>query len=222
MTGSLDDPKFRLGPIIWKAFVGLLTKIVTAPFALIGSLFGGGPELSYVEFEPGVVTLDPASQEKMATLLKALVDRPSLQVDVPMAYSVALDGDLIAKQALDASLAKLAGSQRKLLGGRPDAEEVTAMLAEPAERFELLAMQYRAEEGEKAPLPGEAATVEALKKKERTPENLAAANQAIEGALLAQAPGHDRAARSARQVPRPVHPGGAPRAAARWTPAACS
>ena len=70
MTGSLDDPKFRLGPIIWKAFVGLLTKIVTAPFALIGSLFGGGPELSYVEFEPGVVTLDPASQEKMATLLE--------------------------------------------------------------------------------------------------------------------------------------------------------
>jgi hypothetical protein len=113
MTGSLDDPKFRLGPLIWKAFVGLLTKIATAPFALIGSLFGGGPELSYVEFEPGIVTLDPAGQEKMATLVKALVDRPSLQVDVPMAYSVELDGDLIAKQSLGASLSKLAGNERK-------------------------------------------------------------------------------------------------------------
>ena len=26
MTGSLDDPQFRMGPLIWKAFVGLLTK----------------------------------------------------------------------------------------------------------------------------------------------------------------------------------------------------
>jgi uncharacterized protein involved in outer membrane biogenesis len=188
MTGSLDDPKFRLGPLIWKAFVGLLTKIATAPFALIGSLFGGGPELSYVEFEPGIISLDPAGQEKMATLMKALVDRPSLQVDVPMAYSAELDGELIAKQSLDASLTKLAGSQRKLLGGRPDAEEATAMLADPERRFELLAKQYRAEAGEKAPLPGAAATFEALKKKERTPENLAAANKAIEDSFLEQHP----------------------------------
>ena len=188
MTGSLDDPKFRLGPLIWKAFVGLLAKIATAPFALIGKLFGGGPELSYVEFDAGATALDPASQEKMATLAKALVDRPSLQVDVPMAYSVELDGDLLAKQSLDASLNKLAASQRKLLGGRPDAEVVTAMLADPEQRFELLAKQYRAEDGEKAQLPGEAATFEALKKKERTPEHLAAANQSIEAALLEKHP----------------------------------
>ena len=75
MTGSLDDPKFRLGPLIWKAFVGLLTKIATAPFALIGSLFGGGPEMNLVEFEPGAIVLDPAGQEKMAAVKKALVER---------------------------------------------------------------------------------------------------------------------------------------------------
>ena len=139
MTGSLDDPKFRLGPLIWKAFVGLLTKIATAPFALIGSLFGGGPEVNFVEFEPGAILLDPAGQEKMATVKKALVERPALQVDVPMAYSAELDGGLIERQALDASLAKLAGSQKKLLGGRPDEEEVKEMLADPEERFEILA-----------------------------------------------------------------------------------
>ena len=33
VTGSLDDPKFRLGPIIWKVFVNILEKAVTAPFA---------------------------------------------------------------------------------------------------------------------------------------------------------------------------------------------
>ena len=87
MTGSLDDPKFRLGPLIWKAVLGLLTKIATAPFALIGSLFGGGPEINFVEFDPGATALDPAGQEKMAAVHKALVERPALQVDVPMAFS---------------------------------------------------------------------------------------------------------------------------------------
>ena len=33
LSGSLDDPQFRLGPLIWKAFVGLLGKIATSPFA---------------------------------------------------------------------------------------------------------------------------------------------------------------------------------------------
>ena len=41
MNGSLDDPKFRIGPIIWKVFVNLITKAATAPFALLGHLFGG-------------------------------------------------------------------------------------------------------------------------------------------------------------------------------------
>lgn len=188
MTGSLDDPKFRLGPLIWKAVLGLLTKIATAPFALIGSLFGGGPEVSFVEFDPGATTLDPAGQEKMATVHKALVERPALQVDVPMAFSAELDGGLVAKQALESDLAKLAGGQKKLLGGRPDAEETAAMLADPEERFELLAKQFRADAGAEAGLPGEAAAFEALKKKERTPEGLTAANKVLEDDLLARHP----------------------------------
>ena len=188
MTGSLDDPQFKMGPLIWKAIVGLLTKIATAPFALIGSLFGGGPEVNFVEFDPGATALDPAGQEKMAAVHKALVERPALQVDVPMAYSAELDGGLIAQQALEASLGKLAGSQKKLLGGRPDAEEVAAMLVDPEERFELLAKHHRAETGAEAPLPGEAAAFEALKNKERTPEGFAAANAALEADWLGRNP----------------------------------
>ena len=37
VTGSLDDPKFRLGPVIWKVFVNLIVKVATAPFSFIGS-----------------------------------------------------------------------------------------------------------------------------------------------------------------------------------------
>jgi hypothetical protein len=155
---------------------------------LIGSLFGGGPEINFVEFDPGAIALDPAGQEKMAAVQKALVERPALQVDVPMAYSAELDGGLIARQALEASLTKLAAGERKLLGGRPDAGEAVSMLADPEERFELLAKHHRAEAGEEAPLPGEAVAFEALKKKERTPEGLAAANKALEDEWIAKHP----------------------------------
>src|ERR1700676_1850811 len=73
VTGSLDDPQFRVGPIIWQAFVGLLTKIVTAPFALLGSLFGSGEELAYVDFDAGSAVLSPDQQEKITKLSQALV-----------------------------------------------------------------------------------------------------------------------------------------------------
>ena len=40
VSGSLDDPEFGIGSVLWKAFVNLITKIVTSPFRLLGSLIG--------------------------------------------------------------------------------------------------------------------------------------------------------------------------------------
>ena len=54
--GSLDDPQFSVGGIVWQIIVNILAKAVTAPFALLGSVFGGGgggEELSYIEFDYG-------------------------------------------------------------------------------------------------------------------------------------------------------------------------
>jgi hypothetical protein len=65
------------------------------------------------------------------------------------------------------------------------------MLADPEERFELLAKLHRAEAGEDAPLPGAAAAFAALKKKERTPEGFTSANKALEDDWLAKHPATD-------------------------------
>jgi hypothetical protein len=73
ISGSLDDPEFSVGGIIVKALVNLLTKAVTAPFALLGSLVGGGgEELAYIEFAPGSSTLNAEGEGKLKTLAKAL------------------------------------------------------------------------------------------------------------------------------------------------------
>ncbi len=80
--GSLDDPQFSVGGIIIKVIVNLITKAVTAPFALLGSLFGGGEELSYLEFDAGRYAISEPSETKLKTLAKALIDRPGLKLEI--------------------------------------------------------------------------------------------------------------------------------------------
>lgn len=82
VTGSLDDPQFSIGRIILKIIVNLLTKAATAPFALIGAMFGGGEELGYIEFDYGRAAITGASLKKIDTLARVLVDKPSLKMDI--------------------------------------------------------------------------------------------------------------------------------------------
>ncbi len=79
VSGTLDDPSFRLGPIIWKVFVNILEKAVTAPFALLGSLFGGGPDLQFIDFEPGAAALDAAGAEKIRAMVQGIDRAASAQ-----------------------------------------------------------------------------------------------------------------------------------------------
>mgnify|MGYP006181910487 CR=1 FL=1 len=53
ISGSLSDPQFSIGGLVVKVIVNLIVKAATSPFALLGSMFGGGEELSNIEFAPG-------------------------------------------------------------------------------------------------------------------------------------------------------------------------
>jgi hypothetical protein len=109
VSGSVDDPQFRLGPIIWKAFVGLLTKVVTAPFALLGNLFGGGADLSYLDFAAGSTALDAAALEKVAALRKALAERPTLTLQVPWTALPAADVPALEQSRWEAAVSAAGG-----------------------------------------------------------------------------------------------------------------
>ncbi|MFZ5995496.1 MAG: DUF748 domain-containing protein [Thermodesulfobacteriota bacterium] len=82
VTGSLDDPKFSYGRIIIKIILNILVKAATAPFALLGTIFGGGEELSYVEFDYGNSDIGAHEIKKLDTLIKALYERPSLKLEI--------------------------------------------------------------------------------------------------------------------------------------------
>ncbi|MFT3850072.1 MAG: DUF748 domain-containing protein [Propionivibrio sp.] len=82
ISGSLNDPQFSVGGLVIKVIVNLFVKAVTSPFALIGSMFGGGEELSNVEFASGRAAIDEAAQKRLENLAKALVDRPALKLEI--------------------------------------------------------------------------------------------------------------------------------------------
>jgi hypothetical protein len=82
VAGSLDDPKFSVFKIILQVITNLIAKAATSPFSLLGAAFGGGEELSYLEFDYGSTTLAEPSMKKIDTLAKALRDRPSLKMAI--------------------------------------------------------------------------------------------------------------------------------------------
>ncbi|HEY1787686.1 MAG TPA: DUF748 domain-containing protein, partial [Verrucomicrobiae bacterium] len=85
IEGSLDDPKFRIGKVVERALANILVKVATSPFSLLGAAFGGGGgggELSYEDFAPAGADLTDAAKKKLNVLIKALYNRPGLQLQI--------------------------------------------------------------------------------------------------------------------------------------------
>lgn len=117
ISGSLDDPQFSVGGMILQVIVNLISKAVTAPFALLGNLVGGGEELSFIEFEPGRTDLDKAALEKISSLAKALEDRPALKLDVTGRIDPSTDSEGLRRRMLEH---KLKAVKLKRLGDKGD------------------------------------------------------------------------------------------------------
>jgi hypothetical protein len=169
VTGSLNNPQFSLGPLIGKALLHVLEKAVAAPFAMLGRLFGGGPDMDRIDFAPGSATLLPAARGRVAGVAKALAQRPQLQLQVPAAFAPDVDRPALARRKLRDELLALArsgagarGSRGRATRGGQQAPPATAgkeVLELPAEHYRLLRAAYQSAFGPKAPLPAAAQKV---------------------------------------------------------------
>ncbi len=110
VTGSLDDPEFSYGAIVWKAIVNLLTKIVTAPFRALGAMLGmsGGDQLDSVAFDPGSERILPPEKEKLKKLASVLSKRPQLKMSIKAGYAEQ-DAQAIKSLRVRTELAKKLG-----------------------------------------------------------------------------------------------------------------
>ena len=104
VTGRIDDPEFSVWRIVLQVIVNLLTKVATAPFALLGSLFGGGEALSYIEFDYGSADLSEENLKKIETLAKALKERPALRLDIEGGVDLERDREGLIREQFDRKL----------------------------------------------------------------------------------------------------------------------
>jgi hypothetical protein len=145
VRGNIDDPQFSYASIVWKALANLIMKAITAPFTLLAAAFGGGEELGYVAFVPGVAEIGSGEQEKLDKLARALADRPQLRLEVRGAASGEADRRALAHAKL---MKKVRGAD--------------AALSTPLGKFEqwrLLAL-YREQFGDDPKLPAEVPAAE--------------------------------------------------------------
>lgn len=92
ISGSLDDPQFSYGKIIWKAIVNVIGKVATAPFRALGKLLGiSSDKLEAVDFDPGSAALAPPEQEKLKAIADAMSKRPALALRIAPAFDPVAD-----------------------------------------------------------------------------------------------------------------------------------
>ncbi len=138
VRGNLKDPDFKYGKLLVSTLLNLLGKAVTSPFALIGSLVGGGgEELHAIDFVPGRSDLSEAETKKLTTLVSVLTERPALSLDVTGAADKQVDARALAEDQFLERLRQLKLEE----AGKPAAKESAPALS-PEDELRLTTAWY--------------------------------------------------------------------------------
>lgn len=144
ISGTISDPQFSVGGLLWRAIGNLIIKVVTSPFTFLASLGGSDPgELSHIEFAAGATALDDEDRKRLDTLSTALAQRPELSIEIAGVGDPKADRDAMQHARLERSLkgAKLAQMRR----AAPSAElpPIADLVLDAAERPMLLERAWR-------------------------------------------------------------------------------
>ncbi len=109
IKGDVDNPDFKYGKVVWQVIGNLLTKAVTSPFKLLGSLFGGGDDIdiSSIDFEAGEQTLLPPQKEKLQNIITLIQKRPKLSLSIAGTYDKKSDLYILKSKKLIAKAAAM-------------------------------------------------------------------------------------------------------------------
>ena len=145
VTGRTDDPKFSIWKVIGQVLMNLLEKAATAPFKLLGSLFGGTENFSSVTFSPGSATFSVAEAQKLTKLGKVLTDRPALNLEVTGFVDKERDPEgyrqeLLLKKMKNEKFLSLVKEKKNLLSQTAETMEIG-----PEESSRWLAAVYKKE-----------------------------------------------------------------------------
>ena len=141
VSGSLNDPQFKVGSIVFKLVVNLVVKAITSPFSLLAHAFGGGAdELSVVSFAPGSAVLGADAKPGLDKVAQALVARPALTMTVVGTASLAVEREAYKRVQLNALLQAEKRRGAIVNGARPS--EQTPVDEAPSGEVALAASDY--------------------------------------------------------------------------------
>jgi uncharacterized protein involved in outer membrane biogenesis len=141
VSGSLDDPQFSIWGLVGQALQNMILKIAASPFSLLGALVGGGEELQYVDFDPGLAQLHDSQTNKLFTLVAALHKRPALTLEIGATFDAVRDVDALGRQKV-AERMKTSRIEEIVARGKP-APARSELQLDDTEYDRLLRKEYR-------------------------------------------------------------------------------
>lgn len=132
--GSINDPQFSIFGLVLKVIGNVLTKAITAPFALLAG--GGGDDLSVVTFEPGTAVLTGEGQAAVGKVAQALLDRPALKLTLTGHADGLVERSAYQRATVEQQVQALWRQEREKDGATP--EDAAAAVPTPADRARLL------------------------------------------------------------------------------------
>ena len=97
IRGDIDNPDFKYSSLVWGALGNLITGIISSPFKALASLVeGDNDNFDHVIFTANSFELNEAEQGKLNSLAKALLQRPSLYIEIRGLSSNLIDHDEMA------------------------------------------------------------------------------------------------------------------------------
>ena len=166
VTGSLEDPKFRIWPIVWQIVRNVFSKAASSPFQALAAAFPGVEGARFVDFAPGSSTLPATQAQALAALAPAFAERPALNLDIPAGPGLEADALALADARMadrmmererrrtpdarfadlpaDARFDRLRDLYRTTLGSAPDFPETEARGdAQKLERIDWMTRELR-------------------------------------------------------------------------------
>jgi len=125
IRGDIDNPDFKYSSLVWGALGNLITGIISSPFKALASLVeGDNDNFDHVTFTANSFELNEAEQGKLNSLAKALLQRPSLYIEIRGLSSNLIDHDEMAY----AKILKQLQLAPRTLGGVLTDDEKTSLI----------------------------------------------------------------------------------------------
>jgi uncharacterized protein involved in outer membrane biogenesis len=100
VSGSINDPEFSVGGIVWKLILNLIGKALTSPFSLF--MGSDSPEAAQIAFAPGTAELPTV--DKLDRIARLLTDKPGVQLTLTGWAETASEADTVRELRLAAKL----------------------------------------------------------------------------------------------------------------------